>query len=83
MPRTPIIVTLADNKQHLVLDGEITGCGQVVPQGLDWETETTRRCTTCFPGGKVEDVASESESALIDEQQEAATKPARKATKTK
>ena len=74
MPRTPIIVTLDDKKQHLVLDGEITGCGQVVPQGLPWETETTRRCTTCFPGGKVEDASAESEDALIDEQQEKATK---------
>lgn len=79
MPRTPIIVTLDDHKQHLVLDGEITGCGQIVPQGLSWETETTRRCTTCFPEGKVEDVTEESETELIDEQQEVAGKSKRSA----
>lgn len=82
MPRTPIIVRLADNKDHLVLDGEITGCGQIVPMGLPWEEGTTRRCTTCFPEGKVESAEAASETELIDEQQEVATrKTAKKATK--
>ena len=74
MPRTPIIVTLDDHKQHLLIGGEVTGCGQIVPHGLPWETETTRRCSICFPEGKVDDVSEASETELLDEQQDKATK---------
>lgn len=75
MPRTPIIVKLADGKDHLIIDGEVTGCGQIVPQGLSWEEKTTKRCTTCFPDGKVESVAEANESDLVAEQQEGVSKP--------
>jgi hypothetical protein len=77
MPRTPIIVTLDDHKQHLIIDGEVTGCGQIVPHGLEWESETTRRCTTCFPEGKVDDASVASEDELVEAQQEVATSPKR------
>jgi hypothetical protein len=77
MPRTPIIVHLADGKDHLIIDGEVTGCGQIVPHGLEWLASTTKRCTTCFPDGKVESVEEASEAELIAEQQEAAGKPAK------
>lgn len=80
MPRTPIIVRLADNKDHLIIDGEVTGCGQIVPEGTPWEDGTTRRCTTCFPEGKVESLEP-NEAELIDEQQAVAAKPSKKATK--
>jgi hypothetical protein len=54
MPRTPIIVTLADGKDHLIVDGEVTGCGQIVPPGQDWvaEDSTTKPCPICFPETK-------------------------------
>ena len=74
MPRTPIIVTLDDHKQHILIGGEVTGCGQIVPHGLPWETETTRRCTICFPEGKVASVDDANEADLIDAQQDKATK---------
>jgi len=60
MPRTPIIVTLEDGKDHLVEDQEITACGQVVPHGLEWldPDSTTKPCKTCFPTKGKKDVDS-------------------------
>jgi hypothetical protein len=49
MPRTPIIVRLDDGKDHLIIDGEVTGCGQVVPPLTTWEAELDKPCATCFP----------------------------------
>lgn len=49
MPRTPIIVHLDDGKDHLIIDGEVTGCGQAVPHGTDWQESTTKPCPVCFP----------------------------------
>lgn len=71
MPRGPIIVTLADGKDHLMIGGGVTGCGQLVPHGLDWQDSTTKPCKTCFPDGKVEAARQADESALIARQQEA------------
>lgn len=51
MPRSPIVVTLDDGKQHRILDGEVTACGQVVPMGLDWQAEIKSACPVCFPEG--------------------------------
>jgi hypothetical protein len=77
MPRTPIIVTLEDGKDHLIIDGEVTGCGQIVPYGLDWNESTTKPCKVCFPDGKVEAEAASTDE-LIEAQQEAAAKVAKK-----
>jgi hypothetical protein len=84
MPRTPIIVTLADGKDHLIIDGEVTGCGQIVPQATPWNDSTTKPCKTCFPDGKVKDAEAVSEDELITAQQEAVTtssKPTKSAKK--
>ena len=75
MPRTPIIVHLDDGKDHLIIDGEVTGCGQAVPHGTEWVGDsTTRACSICFPDGKVKDVEAADESELLEAQQEKATK---------
>jgi len=52
MTRSPIIVTLEDGKDHLIVDGEITGCGQIVPPNQPWQESTTKPCKTCFPDEK-------------------------------
>jgi hypothetical protein len=78
MPRTPIIVTLDDGKDHLIVDGEITGCGQLVPHATDWQDSTTKPCKTCFPDGKVKDASEAAESDLIDAQQEGVSKGKKK-----
>jgi len=81
MPRTPIIVTLEDGKDHLIIDGEVTGCGQAVPYGLDWQDSTTKPCKICFPDGKVKDAEAASTDELLEAQQEAAAKAAKGAKK--
>lgn len=49
MPRTPIIVRLDDGLDHRIVDGEITGCGQIVPEATPWQDGPTQGCTVCFP----------------------------------